>query len=413
MRLVNANVLDVEAGVFRRRDLEVSGARIGPGGGGRAVDLRGAYLLPGFFDCHVHIAMNTEKASSIDVWSKARPGDIALHAARNARRLLMCGITTARDVGGWDYHEVAVRDAINAGRLVGSRLFCCGRILSQTCATTPYFPGMYRECDGPMEVRKAAREQVAQGADLIKLLVTGAITSAPNEDANEIQLRPDEISAAVEIASDNGLHVAAHAHGAKGIVNAAECGCRSVEHTCFGNRKAYQALLDHGVWLVPTLCIHQALLADPDFAALAPAHIRARYADTEELHVENIRMAYGMGVRIAMGTDIGTPGNHAGENMQEPVLMVTAAGMTEIDAIRASTLSAARMMRVDDRLGSLDDGKLADVIGFERNPLEDITALQETFFVMKEGRIHRNDRAFRPEPDGLVVTAPVDDPPPA
>lgn len=410
MKLVNANILNLETGKFERRDLDVTGSKIGVDGDGRVVDLNGAYLLPGFFDCHVHIAMRTELSSSIDVWHNMVPGAPALHAARSARRLLMCGITTARDVGGWDYNEVAVRNAINAGSLVGSRLYCCGRILTQTCATTPYFPGMYRECDGPMEVRKAAREQLAKGADLIKLMVTGALTSAENERADAIQFRRDEIKAAVEIADDNGLHVAAHAHALEGIINASECGCRTVEHASFGTRAAYEILAANGTWIVPTLCIHQALLRDDAFAAQAPEHIRKRYHETEAIHIENIRTAYRVGVRIAMGTDIGTPGNHAGENMQEPELMVNAAGMTEIDAIRASTISPAQMMRLDDRLGSLEVGKTADIIGMDRNPLEDISALRDVFFVMKDGCIHRNDREFRPEPDGLVIKEPVSTP---
>lgn len=410
MRLANAHVLDLEAGRFERRDLHVDGTRFARSAKGRTVDLGGAYVLPGFFDCHVHIAMRTELSSSIDVWHNALPGETALYAARAARRTLMCGITTARDVGGWDYHEIAVRNAINAGSLVGSRLFCSGRILTQTCATTPYFPGMYRECDGPAEVRKAAREQLAKGADLIKLMATGAITSAESERADAIQFRRDEISAAVEIAEDNGLHVAAHAHALEGIVNASECGCRSVEHASFGTRAAYEILAANGTWIVPTLCLHQALLSDKAFAALAPEHIRKRYEETEAVHIENISTAYKAGVRIAMGTDIGTPGNHAGENMQELDLMVNAAGMTEIDAIRASTISPATMMGLEKRLGSLDEGKIADAIAVDRDPLEDISALNDVFFVMKDGQVHRNDREFRPEPDGRVITEPVSSP---
>lgn len=263
---------------------------------------------------------------------------------------------------------------------------------------------MYHECDGPAEVLKGARIQMAQGADLIKLMVTGAITSSPHEDPDKIQFRREEISAAVSVAGDNRQHVAAHAHGAQGVINAAQCGCRSVEHSCLATREAYEAMLGHGTWLVPTLCVHQCLSRNPDFEAMAPEHIRRRYTQTEERHIENIRMAHGMGVKIAMGTDIGTPGNHAGENMQEVELMVKEGGMSEVEAIHAATLSAAQMMGLDHRMGSFEPGKIADVIACPRDPLQDITALNEVFFVMKDGNIHRNDRVFRPEPDGLVIT---------
>ena len=405
MRLVGGQVLDLESGRFEKRDIGVEDGRFGAAeAGDEAVELDGAYILPGFFDCHVHMTLDTQKPSSIDVWHGAMPGDIVLHTARNARRALMCGITTAREVGGWDYHEIAVRNAINAGMLTGTRLFCAGKILTQTCATTPYYPGMYHEADGPMEVRKAARVQLAMGADLIKIMATGALTSSPYESAHNIQYRPDEIRAAVEIAADNGKHVAAHAHAAQGVINAAECGCRTVEHSCFGNKKAYETMVAHGTWLVPTICVSHAMFRDPDFSRTTPDHIRERYRAFQAQRAENINLAYKLGVKLAMGTDMGTAGNHAGHNMQELTVMVEHAGVTPIDAIRSATTSAAEMMGLEARLGSIAPGKIADAIACNRNPLEDIRALEETvFFVMKDGKVVRNDRTFKPEPDGLVI----------
>jgi imidazolonepropionase-like amidohydrolase len=275
----------------------------------------------------------------------------------------------------------------------GPRLFCAGKILTMTSSTTPYYVGMYEECDGPAEVRKAARKQLAMGADLIKLLVTGAVTSTSYERYDAIQLRPDEIRAAVEIAEDNFTHVAAHAHALDGIRNAVACGCRTVEHGSYGDEAVFRLMAERECWLVPTMCITTAMFGDPDFAAQVPPHIRGRYRDIHELRVEMLKTAKGCEVKIAMGTDVGTPGNHAGDNMQELEVMVKQCGFTPQEAIWSATMEAARMMRLDGDLGSLQPGRIADIIAVAEHPLDDIAALSRVFFVMKDGTIHRNDRA--------------------
>jgi imidazolonepropionase-like amidohydrolase len=395
--LTGGRVYDVHEGRFAAGDLRVEDGRIAEigkaPGGADAVDLDGAYLLPGFIDCHVHICVDTESPDPNNPWRDALPGSVALWAARAARRILMCGITSARDVGGWDYHEIALREAIAAGWLEGTRLFCAGRILTMTCSTTPYFIGMYEEADGPDEVRKAARKQLAKGADLIKIMASGAVTSTKYERADAIQYRPDEIRAAVEIAADNYTHVAAHAHAGEAIRNAAECGCRSVEHGTFGDEEIYRLMAEKGTYLVPTVCTGPAMMRDPSFAARVPPHIHERYAATHKIRTHNIRLAHEVGVRIAMGTDVGTPGNHAGDNMQEVVLMVEACGLSPAEAIRASTLNGADLLGRAADLGSLEAGKIADVIAVPADPLADIATLNDVFFVMQEGRVHRNDRA--------------------
>jgi len=206
MWLKGGRVYDHRKGGFRAADIRLDGtgiAEIGkaPRGAKGAIDLEGAYLLPGFFDCHVHITLDTTAADPNDPWGNALPGTIALHAARMAGKLLDCGITTAREVGGWDYHEIAVREAINAGHIPGPRLYCAGRLLSITTSTTAYYRGMYEEADGVEAVRAAARKQLSMGADLIKVMATGAITSTKYEKAEAIQYRLEEIRAAVEIAA--------------------------------------------------------------------------------------------------------------------------------------------------------------------------------------------------------------------
>ena len=396
MWLAGGHLFDIETGAFRAGDILVERGRItgigrAPAGGDR-IDMEGRWLLPGFIDNHVHITLDTRVAAGNNIWRDALPGTIALHAAWNARNLLTCGITTARDVGGWDYHEIAVREAIDAGLIEGPRLFCAGRILSITSPTSPYYPGMYEEVDGPEEVRKGARKQLAMGADLIKVLATGAVNSSKRERADAIQLRPDEITAAVEIAHDNFTHVAAHAHATEGIRNAILGGCRSIEHGTWASDETRRLMLEHGTFLVPTFCTAHAFLKDPVFAERALPHVRERYATLEAIRREQLAKARKAGVRIAMGTDAGTPGNHCGDNMQEVVLMVEKCGFSPVEAIRCATANGAELLERAD-LGAIAEGKAADIIAVPRDPLADIGVLHEVDLVMKDGRVFRDDRA--------------------
>jgi imidazolonepropionase-like amidohydrolase len=389
-------VYDVHSASFTTTDILVENVKItklgkAPTTADETIDVDGAYLLPGFIDSHVHICVDTGAGDPNNPWRNALPGTITLWAAAAAKRMLHCGITTARDVGGWDYHEIAVREAINNGSIEGSRLFCAGRILTQTTSTTPYFVGMYEECDGADEVRKGARKQLAQGADLIKIMASGAMTSTKYERADAIQYRPQEIRAAVEIATDNYTHVAAHAHATEAIRHAAECGCRSVEHGSYGNEEVYGLMKKHGTYLVPTICVSSAMLNDKRVSATMPKHIHDRYTGLKAMRIANIRLAHELGVKIAMGTDVGTPGNHAGDNMQEPIMMVTDCKLSPAEAIYASTWNPACLLGREASLGSIEVGKTADIIAVAENPLENIETLRKVNLVMKDGQVFKND----------------------
>ncbi|MEQ9491498.1 MAG: amidohydrolase family protein [Alphaproteobacteria bacterium] len=402
MLIKNGQIMDVLTGDYHAHDIRVTDGRIAEIGHGLAadeddtIDAGGAYLLPGFVDCHVHICVNTESANPNNPWRDALPGTIAVWAARAAKRMLHCGITTAREVGGWDYHEIAVRNAINAGWINGPRLFCAGRILTMTTASTPYFKGMYEEADGADAVRHAARKQLAQGADLIKVMASGAITSSEYESADAIQYRPDELQAAVEIATDNFKHVAAHAHCNAAIMNAARAGCRTVEHAALGTRDAFVVMKEHGTILIPTLCTISAMFADEAFAARVPDHVRAEYARVEETRIAAMNAAREVGVKIAMGTDVGTPANHAGDNMQELEVMVNSAGFSPLEAIHSATVNGAGVVDQGDRLGQITEGRLADIIACREDPLKNISALRDVCFVMKDGKVFRDDHGFGP-----------------
>ncbi len=218
------------------------------------------------------------------------------------------------------------------------------------------------------------------------------MTSTKYERADAIQFRPDEIRAAVEIATDNYTHVAAHAHATDAIRYAAECGCGSVEHGSYGNEEVYGLMKKHGTYLVPTVCVSSAMLNDERVAASMPQHIHDRYTGLKKMRIANIRLAHEIGVKIAMGTDVGTPGNHAGDNMQEPIMMVTDCNLSPAEAIYASTWNPACLLGREDQLGSIEDGKIADIIAVAENPVDNIETLRSVDFVMKDGMVFRNDR---------------------
>ena len=396
--LTGGMVLDPAGEQFARLDVGIEGERIAalvphatPGDGDVVVELDGCWLLPGLIDCHVHL---TQPTDAPDPASAATRSDaaVALFAAAAARRTLSAGVTTVRDVGGWNYVEMAVREAIEAGEITGPRLFLAGRLLSITTATTGYYPGMYEVADGVDEVRRAVRRQLARGADVIKVMATGAMLSSETEDARAIQYSLDELRAAVEVAHANFKPVAAHAHAGEGIINAVAAGVDSIEHCTFADDLALGRIAAAGTFVVPTICAGELLLRDTAMVAAMPEHLRRRMVEFNDVHLTTIRRAHELGVRIAMGTDAGTPGNHHGLNAHECVLMATRCGLSPAESIRAATVNGAALLRRSDVLGTLEVGKYADVIACAGDPLHDIEELTRLVFVMKGGEIDRHDR---------------------
>ena len=361
-------VLEPAGERFARLDVGIEGDRIAalvpsaaPGAGDVVVELDGCWLLPGLIDCHVHLTQPTDAPDPASAASRSDAA-VALFAAAAARRTLAAGVTTVRDVGGWNYVEMAVREAIEAGELSGPRLFLAGRLLSITTATTAYYPGMYEVADGVDEVRRAVRRQLARGADVIKVMATGAMLSSETEDARAIQYSLDELRAAVEVAHANFKPVAAHAHAREGIVNAVEAGVDSIEHCTFADDDALRRIAAAGTFVVPTICAGELLFRDTAILAAMPEHLRRRMVEFNEVHLATIGRAHELGVRIAMGTDAGTPGNHHGLNAEECVLMTTRCGLSPAESIRAATIHGAALLRRSDVLGTLEVGKYADVI---------------------------------------------------
>lgn len=340
--------------------------------GDESVDCGGGFLSPGFFDAHVHVVL--------DVPSQMRiietPFSLQFfQAAVNLGRTLDTGITTVRDAGGAD---LGVKEAVARGLVRGPRMQVSIIMLSQTgghgddwsiCgAQVPFFlphPGRPPAvCDGVDEVRRRVRELVRAGADVIKAATTGGVLS-PSDDPRHAHFRDAEIAVMVEEARAAGIHVMAHAQGAEGIKSALRNGVRSIEHGIYLDDEAIGLMLEREAWLVPTLQAPQAVIEAADAGLPIPASSVAKAREVVDAHRDSVRRAHAAGVRIAMGTDAGV-GAH-GTNLQELELM-TQAGLSPLDALHATTGSAARLLSVDEDRGTLRPGLRADLVLVEGSP---------------------------------------------
>ncbi len=394
-RLSGGFVYDSASGAFRSSDLLVEGERIAGLDVARrepdAFDVAGLYLLPGLIDCHVHLAMRAEDADPSAVATRSDP-EIASALAEAAGRTPPARRHPLRALGGWNHLEMGVRDRIARGDRAGPRLLLAGRLLSMPTGAADYYPGMYELASGAANVAAAARAQLERGADHIKVMATGAMLSPEDEDAGATQFGPEELRAAVETASAEGRPVAAHAHATLGIRNATLAGVASVEHGTYADDEVLALMAERGTFLVPTLMASTAMLRDQVVLDAMPAHLRDRLTKSQATHQDAVRRARRLGVPIAMGTDAGTPGNRHGANADELVAMVEEAGLPAQEAIHAATLAAARLIGRERDLGSLEPGRLADLIGLAGDPADDIRNVTQVRFVMLAGRVVRDDR---------------------
>lgn len=359
------------------------------------IDLKDKTVLPGLIDCHVHLEWEQSRGSYVERYT-LNPADIAFRAAVYARRTLDAGFTTVRDLGGTGVN-IALRNAINGGWTPGPRIICAGHALSITGGhgdpTTgakwdlfdPPGPEM-GIADGPDECRAAVREQVKQGADCIKVCATGGVLSLAR-DGTLPHYAQDELTTIVQTARDLGLQVAAHAHGDEGMRRAVEAGVVSIEHGTFMSDATMDAMIQHGTYLVPTLLAGQAVADSAMYAkGFFPEVVKKKALEICPQIKATAAKAYKKGVKIAFGTDSGVSPH--GKNNLEFVLMAEA-GMKNADILRAATLDAATLLRLNDQLGSIEVGKIADLVAVEGNPLEDIRSMLKVVFVMKGGVVFR------------------------
>jgi imidazolonepropionase-like amidohydrolase len=368
--------------------------------GATVVELGDATLLPGFMDAHTHLTVEPGpdwRKDVIDGFQRSIP-ELTLDTLPWARTTLMAGFTTVRNLGAEDFIDVGLRNAIARGKVVGPRILAASSSLSSTGGHCDYgnswrkgllaqeaSPGV---ADGPDALRARVRETIKYGADVIKVCATGGVMSF-NADADAPQFTQAELDAVVEEAHARRRKVAAHAHGAEGAKRAIRAGADSLEHGSLLDDEALELMKRKGTWYVPTVFAFHGAKELADQGNLPPESALKLQA-VNKRRDQVLRKAIALGVRIAFGTDAGVFAH--GRNAEEFALLVEA-GLPPAEAVRAATVNAAELLGVSDRLGTLEPGKLADVIAVPGNPLQDIRATQKVFFVMKEGVIYRNDAA--------------------
>lgn len=333
------------------------------------IDLTGKWVIPGLIDCHIHLELfgfgDTYQENQVE--DKLR----TLRSARLMTETLKAGFTTVRNVGTVNYIESAIKAGIQAGYFQGPRIVGAGKIISMTCSGTEYFKGMYRIADGADECRKAAREQLKEGADCLKVMATGAVMN-PGGVPGAAQLNEDEIRAVVEEGLKLGKHTAAHAHGAAGIINAVNAGVRTIEHGTMADDRAIEVMAKAGIYLVPTMSLHERFM---DHIDTVPRFMIEKSGQMQGEYINVVKKAIQAGIPIAMGTDAGTNYNHHGNNAAEIVYLVENHILSPLEAIKASTMTAAQAIQMSDQVGSLESGKRADFVVLDKDPVSDIRVL--------------------------------------
>ncbi len=346
---------------------------------GTRLDLAGCTLLPGLINCHVHLCLGGE-ADPVRPLRDEPPAFTAIKAMARARETLVAGVTTVRDLGGHHYAELAVRRAIDEGVVVGPRIVAAGKVICMT-GGHGYWTG--READGPDDVRRAVREQLKAGADLIKIIATGGVLTAGVEPG-AAQLSLAEMRAAVEEATKAGRRTAAHAQGAAGIADAVDAGITSIEHGIYLTEEIVARMRQRGTFLVPTLNAPAAIVRG-GVAAGVPEFMVRKSESVMAAHVASFQLALRAGVRIAAGADSGTPFNRHGSLVPELSLMVEH-GMTPLAAIRAATADAADLLGRGEIIGRIAPGFTADLVAVAGNPAERLQALDDVRRVFVRGR---------------------------
>jgi imidazolonepropionase-like amidohydrolase len=336
----------------------------------RKVSLQGSTLLPGFIDCHVHLCTDASADPMGSLAAQSPPATTIL-AAQFARDTLLSGITTVRDMGGKDGIDIAVRNAIRSGIIPGPRMLVSNRLI---CMTGGHGWQFGEQADGPHEVRKVVRKQIREGADLVKLMATGGVMTQGVEPGSE-QFTEEELRAGIEEAHKAGRRTATHAMGAMGILNAVRAGIDSVEHGVFLNEEAARLMREKGIFLIPTLsALHH--IETGGLKAGIPPFMVEKTLRLKSAHLESIRLAKEMGIRVGMGTDAGTPFNRHGVNLMELKLLVEA-GYSAAKALESATGVAAAALGLENEIGTVSEGKLADLVVVKGNPLDDIDILLE------------------------------------
>lgn len=353
--------------------------------------------LPGLMDMHVHLDGQSRKGGYIDRFQLGA-ADYALDAAYHARKTLMAGFTTVRNPGDRFNSTIALRDAIEAGEAVGPRIYTAGKSLATTGGhadpTNGFRPDLMGDpgpkegvVNSPADAYQAVRQRYKDRADFIKITATGGVLSLASSGTAP-QFTTEEVAAVVDAASDYGMHVAAHAHGAEGMLRAVQAGVHSIEHGTYMTDEVMDAMIERGTWYVPTIMAGEFVGEKARIEDYYPAVVRPKAAAIGPVIFETFARAVDRGVKIAFGTDCGVSPH--GENAREFELMVEG-GMTPMQAIRSATVAAAELLGEQDRLGQIAPGFVADLVAVAGDPLADIAVMHDVSFVMKNGVVYRAD----------------------
>jgi len=385
--ITDGRIVALENGYLRAPDQTV-----------RVIDLKEFFVLPGLIDAHVHLTSDNGgiagQLESVTLSAAAQ----AFNAFGNGLKTLNAGFTTVRNLGDRDGAVLALRDAVNSGKVMGPRILDAGRAISGTSGHTdsalgfrdelrPFFAGGENTCNGAEDCRRVVRLQISRGADVIKMATTGGVNSRIGAGLG-VQMFDDEARAIVETAALFGKKVSAHAHGADGIRLALEAGVASIEHGTILDAETIDLFAASTAYYVPTLSTVNGYIerlgANPD--AYAP-EVRAKIEWRIGITGRSLQALHERGVRVAFGTDAGV--SKHGRNADEFELLVKF-GMSPMEAIQAATVNAADLLGLPDEIGTLEPGKSADIIAVKGDPLNDVTDLKSVTFVMARGKVVRD-----------------------
>jgi len=376
---------------------EVQKGYVPSAAGDKVIDLKGRTVMPGLIDAHVHLEHETSPNAQLRGFI-TNDADVAFQSTVYAKTTLMAGFTTVRDVGGTGVN-IALRNAIRKGLVPGPRVYTADKIISSTGGhgdpTHGWRKGLTADeettitvADGKDACIKAVRQLYKEGADLVKITASGGVLSL-EKDGTGPQFSEEEIRAIVETAKDYGMAVAAHAHGAEAMKRAIRAGVTSIEHGTLMDDEAISLFKQHGTWYVPTIIAGKSVA---DSARKHPEYyppvIAGKAIAIGPMIQNTFTKAYKAGVKIAFGTDAGVYAH--GKNWMEFVYM-TEAGMPPLEAIKCATVNASQLIGISDKVGTIEKGKLADIVAVEGDPTQDIHVMENVKFVMKDGVVYKND----------------------